>query len=112
MSVIEALMILYAKEVASCERISAAINRLVSIIYYFKNVKKITFELNWDIYFIIYRITGGSLPKERQNHETALLFWLSHVCAALKRRIDKEIENGAANENVILLYLFTLINLL
>ncbi|XP_055310751.1 patronin isoform X31 [Sitodiplosis mosellana] len=71
MSVIEALMILYAKEVASCERISAAINR----------------------------ITGGSLPKEGQNHETALLCWLSHVCAALKRRIDKEIENGATDEN-------------
>ncbi|XP_031639634.1 patronin-like, partial [Contarinia nasturtii] len=71
MSVIEALMILYAKEVASCERISTAINR----------------------------ITGGSLPKEVQNHETALLYGLSHVCAALKQRIDKETENGATNEN-------------
>lgn len=47
------------------------------------------------------RITGGVLPKENQHHETALLCWLSHVCAALKRRIDQEIESGAIDENVI-----------
>lgn len=46
------------------------------------------------------RITGGVLPKESQHHEAALLCWLSHVCAALKRRIDHEIENGAIDENV------------
>lgn len=72
MSVIEALMVLYAKEVASSERISAAINR----------------------------ITGGILSKDSQHHEAALLCWLRHVCAALKRRIDHDIENGAADENV------------
>lgn len=32
MSVIEALMVLYAKEVASCERISAAINRYIEFL--------------------------------------------------------------------------------
>lgn len=46
------------------------------------------------------RITGGVLSKENQHHETALLCWLSHVCAALKRRIDQEIESGAIDENV------------
>lgn len=52
------------------------------------------------------RITGGCLPKEGQNHETALLCWLSHVCAALKRRIDNDIENGAIDENVRCFYSF------
>lgn len=52
------------------------------------------------LHIYLNRTTGGSLPKEGQNHETALLCWLSHVCAALKRRIDKEIENGATDENV------------
>ena len=72
MSVIEALMILYAKEVATGERISAAINR----------------------------ISGGSLPKEHLHHEPALLCWVAHACAALKKRVDQEIEAGATDENV------------
>lgn len=48
----------------------------------------------------MYRITGGTLPKESQHHEAALLCWLRHVCAALKRRIDHEIENGAVDDSV------------
>lgn len=73
MSVIEALMILYAKEVASGDRVSASLAR----------------------------ISGGSLPANSQNYEAALLCWISHVCAALKKRINQEIENGATDENVI-----------
>lgn len=71
MSVIEALMILYAKEVASGDRVSASLAR----------------------------ISGGSLPANSQNYEAALLCWISHVCAALKKRINQEIENGATDEN-------------
>lgn len=72
MSVIEALMILYAKEVASGDRVSASLAR----------------------------ISGGSLPANAQNYEAALLCWISHVCASLKKRINQEIENGATDENV------------
>lgn len=72
MSVIEALMILYAKEVATADRVAAAIGR----------------------------ISGGQLPKDGQHHETALLCWISHACAALKRRIDQEIESGATDSTV------------
>lgn len=58
-------------------------------------------HLNLICFFRRTRITGGVLSKENQHHETALLCWLSHVCAALKRRIDQEIESGAIDENVI-----------
>lgn len=57
-------------------------------------------SLSFALAYFFHRITGGSLSKEGQNHETALLCWLSHVCAALKRRIDNEIENGATDEDV------------
>lgn len=72
MSVIEALMVLYTKEIATRERISGVISR----------------------------ISGGALPDAVQGHENALLYWVSHAGAALKRRIDYEIERGAADENV------------
>lgn len=65
MSVIEALMILYAKEVTSGDRIHAAINR----------------------------ITGGT-PPPGLNYEQLLLLWISHVMAALKRRIDADLAHG------------------
>lgn len=75
MSVIEALMVLYAKEVATLERISAVISRISG---------------------------GGSggLPANVLGFENALLYWVSHACASLKRRIDQEIELGATDENV------------
>lgn len=72
MSVIEALMLLYTKEIATRERISGVIGR----------------------------ISGGALPDTVQGHENALLYWVSHAAAALKRRIDYEIERGATDENV------------
>ncbi|XP_058840050.1 patronin-like [Topomyia yanbarensis] len=66
MTVIEALMVLYAKEVASSGRISSALER----------------------------ISGRSGSQPVQHHEAALLSWVSHVCSALKRRIDYEVSNG------------------
>ncbi|XP_062561608.1 patronin isoform X6 [Armigeres subalbatus] len=66
MTVIEALMVLYAKEVASSGRISSALER----------------------------ISGRNVSQGAQHHEAALLSWISHVCSALKRRIDYELTNG------------------
>ncbi|XP_061511280.1 patronin isoform X27 [Anopheles gambiae] len=69
MTVIEALMVLYAKEVASSGRISSALER----------------------------ISGCSVAPTVQHHEAALLNWISHVCGALKKRIDYELTaNGGA----------------
>lgn len=65
MSVIEALMILYAKEVTSGDKIQSAIAR----------------------------ITGGHTPTGLTS-EQLLLLWISHVCAALKRRIDQDVKMG------------------
>ncbi|KAL5289435.1 hypothetical protein ACFFRR_009524 [Megaselia abdita] len=74
MSVIESLMILYAKEISSGDRIPNAIRR----------------------------ISGGNTTNNpslnNQNFEQSLLTWISHACASLKRRIDQEIENGATDE--------------
>lgn len=74
MSVIEALMVLYAKEIATRDRISGVVGRISG--------------------------TGGGLPDSVQGYENALLYWVSHAGAALKRRIDYEIELGASDENV------------
>uniref|UniRef100_A0A182IPY1 CKK domain-containing protein n=1 Tax=Anopheles atroparvus TaxID=41427 RepID=A0A182IPY1_ANOAO len=74
MTVIEALMVLYAKEVASSGRISSALER----------------------------ISGRSVAPTVQHHEAALLSWISHVCGALKKRIDYEMAanggGGAVDE--------------
>ncbi|XP_058055049.1 patronin [Anopheles bellator] len=69
MAVIEALMVLYAKEVASSGRISSALER----------------------------ISGRSVAPTVQHHEPALLNWISHVIGALKKRIDYEVAaNGGS----------------
>jgi calmodulin-regulated spectrin-associated protein len=62
MSVIEALMILYAKEVTSGDRIHSAVSKL----------------------------TSGSVPTGL-NSEQLLLMWVSHVMASMKRRLDHEL---------------------
>jgi len=62
MAVIEALMILYAKEITSGDRIHSAISRLTS-----------------------------GVPPAGLNSEQLLLLWVSHVMAALKHRIDHEL---------------------
>lgn len=65
MYVIEALMVLYAKEVTSGDKIQSAVAR----------------------------ITGGQTPTGL-NYEQLLLIWISHVCAALKRRVEQDIKMG------------------
>lgn len=62
MSVIEALMILYAKEVTSGDKIHSAISRL----------------------------TSGT-PPPGMNSEQLLLLWISHVMAALKHRLAHQV---------------------
>lgn len=62
MAVIEALMMLYAKEVTSGEKINSAISRLTS---------------------------GTTQPG--LNSDQLLLLWISHVMAALKHRIDSQL---------------------
>lgn len=62
MSVIEALMMLYAKEVTSGDRIHSAIGKL----------------------------TSGSVPANL-NSEQLLLLWVSHTMAALRHRIDRDL---------------------
>lgn len=47
-----------------------------------------------------YSISGGSLPKENNNYESALLCWISHACAALKKRIDQEIGSSVIDDTV------------
>ncbi|XP_055916427.1 patronin [Eupeodes corollae] len=72
-SVIESLMILYAKEITSGDRIPNAIKRVSG---------------------------GGSFQMASgQGCEQYLLAWISHVCASLKKRIAQEVERGATDEN-------------
>lgn len=79
MLVIDSLMILYAKEVATGDRIATTIARL----------------------------SGGSIQRDKFNYETGLLCWISHTCAALKRRIDLDIEHNTESDvsSTPLLYL-------
>lgn len=62
MAVIEALMILYAKEITSGDRIHSAISRL----------------------------TSGT-PPAGLSSDQLLLLWISHVMAALKYRLDHQL---------------------
>ncbi|XP_016946893.3 patronin isoform X29 [Drosophila biarmipes] len=72
MSVIESLMVLYAKEISSGDRVMAAIRR----------------------------ISGNNYQAPPgQSYEQALLGWISHACAALKKRIIKEVDAGLPDEN-------------
>jgi len=50
------------------------------------------------------RISGGSyLAPSSQTYEQALLAWISHACAALKKRIIKELESSVPDEFVSML---------
>lgn len=62
MAVIEALMMLYAKEITSGDKINSAIGRL----------------------------TSGT-AQQGLNSEQLFLLWVSHVMAALKHRIDSQL---------------------
>lgn len=73
MAVIESMMVLYAKEVVTGDRVLAAIQRF-----------------NFS--------TSSPEPVTPQDHEQGLLLWVSHACSALKKRIEQEIEQNAGAE--------------
>lgn len=75
MAVIEALMMLYAKEITSNERINNAIKRISG---------------------------NGDQPviAASGNIEHSVLSWLSHTCAALKKRIERDVQLNPEDENV------------
>ncbi|XP_012154579.1 patronin isoform X11 [Ceratitis capitata] len=73
MSVIQSLMTLYAKEITSGERIANAVARITGT-------------------------NGQTLPHD-QPFDQLLLLWISHACTSLKKRIAREVELGATDEN-------------
>ncbi|XP_025830608.1 patronin isoform X4 [Agrilus planipennis] len=68
MAVIEAIMLLYAKEVVSPDRVLAAVQRF--------NQRK---------------------TSSPENYEQGLLLWITHGCEALKKRIEQETESNMPN---------------
>lgn len=71
MAVIEAIMILYAKEVVTPDRVLAAVQR--------------------------FNHGRNAPPPTPENYEQGLLLWVSHACAALKKRIEQESESAITN---------------
>ncbi|KAK5646802.1 hypothetical protein RI129_005266 [Pyrocoelia pectoralis] len=69
MAVIEAVMTLYAKEVVTSDRVLAAVNRF-----------------NHD-----------RIPSTPDSYEQGLLLWVSHACAALRKRSEQEHDSGMSN---------------
>ncbi|XP_069685522.1 patronin isoform X3 [Periplaneta americana] len=69
MAVIEAIMVLYAKEVVTPDRVLAAIQR-------FSHSRTASPE---------------PLPAD---HEEGLLLWVNKACSALKQRIEQELDQG------------------
>lgn len=93
MSVIESLMVLYAKEISSGDRVVSAIRRYVAYPSYLCKLL-LTFS-------IICRISGSNYQAPQgQSYEQGLLAWISHACAALKKRIVKELESSVPDEIV------------
>ncbi|XP_065368108.1 patronin isoform X11 [Calliphora vicina] len=74
MAVVEALMMLYTKEITSNERINNAIKRISG---------------NSD-----QPVVAGS-----GNIEHTILSWVSHTCAALKKRVERDIQMNPEDEN-------------
>ncbi|XP_019846106.2 patronin isoform X19 [Bactrocera dorsalis] len=73
MSVIQSLMTLYAKEITSGDRIANAVARITGN-------------------------NGQTLPHD-QPFDQLLLLWISHACTSLKKRIARDVELGATDEN-------------
>lgn len=69
MAVIEAIMVLYAKEVVTPDRVIAAIQR-------FSHSRS---------------ASPDPLPAD---HEEGLVLWVNKACSALKQRIEQELEQG------------------
>lgn len=72
MAVLESMMVLYAKEVVTADRVLAAVQR-----FNFSGSAPMS-------------ETGMIAPP--QDHEQGLLLWVSHACSALRKRIGQEIE--------------------
>nr|CAD7426198.1 unnamed protein product [Timema monikensis] len=79
MAVIEAIMVLYAKEVVTPDRVVAAIQR-------FSQVRSPPVE---------------PLPSD---HEDGLLLWVNKACCALRQKIEQELNNTATGADGDRLY--------
>lgn len=79
------IMVLYAKEVVTPDRIMAAVQR---------------FQLGHSVNF----------PPPPQDYEEGLLLWISSACSALKRRIEQEKQDGGGEAS--LLYNLVIVDLL
>uniref|UniRef100_A0AAR5PJX9 Patronin n=1 Tax=Dendroctonus ponderosae TaxID=77166 RepID=A0AAR5PJX9_DENPD len=73
MAVVESIMLLYAREVITNDRVAAAVQR-----------------------FSHQRV---SPPRDPSSHEQGALLWIQHACDALKERIEQEAGSGALVEN-------------
>lgn len=71
MAVIESIMVLYAKEVLTPDRVIAAIQR--------------------------FTLGRSAVPAVPESHEQVILLWVQQACDALKKRIDQELESGVSN---------------
>ncbi|XP_044267986.1 patronin isoform X9 [Tribolium madens] len=69
MAVIESIMVLYAREVITSDRVFAAVQRF----------------------------NDGRQLQVPENHEQAVFVWMSHACDALRKRIEQETETGMTN---------------
>lgn len=78
MAVIESMMVLYAKEVVTADRVLAAVQR-----FNFSGSAPMS-------------ETGIIIPP--QDHEQGLLLWVSHACSALRKRVGQEIEQSTGAE--------------
>jgi len=67
MAVIEAIMVLYAKEVVTPDRVLAAIQR-------FSHSR------------------GASSEPLPADHEEGLVLWVNKACSALKQRVEQEVQ--------------------
>jgi hypothetical protein len=67
MAVIEAIMVLYAKEVVTPDRVLAAIQR-------FSHSR------------------GASSEPLPADHEEGLVLWVNKACSALKQRVEQELQ--------------------
>ncbi|XP_067007915.2 patronin [Anabrus simplex] len=70
MAVIEAMMVLYAKEVVTPDRVVAAIQRFS------------------------HSLTPSPVDTLPADHEEALVLWVNRACAALKQRIEQELDHA------------------
>lgn len=71
MAVIEATMTLYAKEVVTPDRVSAAVQRFTP--------------------------GRGAAPQTSETNEQGLLMWISRACEALRKRVEQELQTNVTN---------------